>query len=395
MPSHAPAVRRTVDDGPASTHDPSLRGGPFDGPYHDRGHPDTKAASRLVTAALVLVTVAMAAMWPLGWINRYGSTTAVLGAGHDGPSKALIVEEIPHAVAFPSWGHDGQQFYTVARSPLDPAEARDDLDWPAYRFRRILFPLIAGALAPGGGEALILSMALVSLAGVALGAWSATRLPRAPRWLPLSVAVNPGVGVALALSLSDALATGLTVAAVAAASRRRWTAMVLAATGAALTRETLAVVGLALALTPGLSRGQRIASAAVPAGAVGAWSLWSAHALGTPLLEGSGQVSLPFAGWLQAGGSQVGVLIGFLALALLLVATRHAWPREPHLAALLGAHAALVICLSPLVTVSWVNTSRVFAPVLPIALWVVFRRAPAEDPAPTGVRRPRPASAPA
>lgn len=330
------------------------------------------------TVAIVLAAVALAAVWPLAWVHRYGDTTAVLGAGEDGPSRALIAEEIPHAVAFPSWGHDGQQFYAIARSPFDPPEAREHLDWPAYRYRRILFPLLAGALAPGGGEALLVAFAAVSLAGVALGAWATTRLPGAPRWLPLSLGLNPGVGVALLLSLSDALATGLTVAAVAAAARRRWAAMVLAATAAALTRETLVVVGLGLVLTPGLARRWRVAVGAIPIGALAAWSLWSAHALGTPITEGSGQVSPPFLGWLEAGGSTVGILFGFLALVLLALGAWRAWPEAPHLAAILGAQAVLVACLSPLVTVSWFNTGRVIAPMFPLALWVVFRQPSAE-----------------
>src|SRR5690606_33021270 len=151
-----------------------------------------------------------------------------------------------------------------------------------------LLPAVAGALAPDGGYPLVYALLAVSLAGVALGAWSVSRFPGAPPWLPLVVGATPGVGVALALTLSDALATGLVLATLAAAFARRWGLVIIGLPAAALPRETLVLVGLGLALTPGLDLRRRLALVAVPSVVLAAWVGWSTRALGTSVSEGAG-----------------------------------------------------------------------------------------------------------
>lgn len=328
-------------------------------------------------AAFVLAAVVLAGLWPLAWSRSNGGTDALLGAGTEGPSAQIIAEEIPDAPAFEGLGHDGQQFYAIARHPFDPPAARDQLDSPAYRYRRILLPAMGAAAAPDGGSALVLALLAISLAGVALGAWASTRLPGAPQWLPLAVGATPGVGVALSLTLSDALATGLTIAAIAASLHRRWAWMLLALVAGVLTRETLILVAFGLLLTPHMPTRWRVATVVVPAGAIGAWALWSAHALGTPLLDGAGQVALPFTGWLAAPGTPASLLIGVLTMVILGLGTWRSEQTAPGVAAVLGLHLLLLACLATDVTGSWVNTTRVAAPVMAVAVWSTVR-APAE-----------------
>lgn len=327
--------------------------------------------------AAIVVAVALAALWPAMWARSNHGAEAMLGAGTEGPSSALIDRELPSAPRFVGLGHDGQQFYAVARHPFDPPAARDQLDSPAYRYRRILFPAIAGVLAPGGGRTLVFTLLGVSLAGVALGAWATSRLPGAPAWLPIAVGLTPGVGVALALSLSDALATGLTLAAVAASLRQRWATMTIALIGAALTRETLLLVAVGLLLTPGLPTRWRVASVVAPFGIAGGWALWSAHALGTPLLEGSGQVGPPLLGWLQSDSSPRGLVVGILTTIVLAVGAWRTRYTDRAVSIVLGLHAALMACLATDVTTSWLNTTRVAAPVFALAVWSIVRSEPA------------------
>lgn len=331
---------------------------------------------RWVALLAVLGAVALAGIWPLWWSHSNGDVTAVLGAGFDGPSRPLVEREVPEAIRFPGLGHDGQQFYAVARHPFDPAAARDLLDSPAYRYRRILYPALAGALAPDGGRPLVWTLIGVSLAGVALGALAVALLPGAPRWLPLVVGITPGVGVACALSLCDALATGLALAAVAASQHRRWPLAVGLLTAAVLTRETLLLVALGLACAQGLPRAWRLATVAVPAVVAGLWAVWSTNELGTSFSDGAGQVALPLVGWLQSDSNPRGLVVGLGTTVVLGLAALHAHRRgraSLDLAVVLGLHTLLMICLATDVTTSWLNTTRVAAPVFPLAVWMIVR----------------------
>ena len=339
--------------------------------------PSATSEARDRARLVVLLTVVLASLWPLVWAHSNGGLTSLLGVGAAGPSRALVTAEIPDVVLFAGLGHDGQQFYAVARHPFDPTAARDALDSPAYRYRRILFPAAAGAFAPGGGRPLIAAMLGVSLLGVALAAWSLTRLPDAPPWLPLVVGITPGVGIALTLSLADAVATGLAVAAVVASTRRRWGWMTLTLVAGALTRETLLLVAIGLACTAGLSLRRRLLTVGAPAAVAGLWALWSTSALGTAAGEGAGQVALPMLGWLQSEDSLLGVLVGLLTTAVLSLGSwrlSRSSPDDRGIAVVLGLHALLLLCLADDVTASWVNTTRVAAPVFPIAVWALVRR---------------------
>jgi hypothetical protein len=290
-----------------------------------------------------LLAVALAALWPLQWANTQGDLSAVLGAGIDGPAAPVLQRELPEAIRFGSFGHDGQQFYVVARYPLDPKAGARFLDSPAYRYRRILYPALAGVLAPDGGRRLVVALLAVALAGVLLAALATGLLPGAPSWLPLVVGVTPGVGVACALTLSDALATGLAMAAVAAAVHRRWPLTVGLLVAAALTRETLLLVALGLAVAPGLSRVQRLSTVAVPAIVVGLWAAWSAAAMDGDMAGGAGQVTVPLLGWIQSESSVRGLVVGLGSTVVLILGAVHArrWgPEGRAVAAVIALHAA-------------------------------------------------------
>lgn len=339
-------------------------------------------------AKVVALTVVLAALWPLLWSVAYGSTDALLGVGTSGPSRVEIDREIPDLRHVDNVGHDGQQFYVIARHPFDPSAARGSLDVPVYRYRRILFPLLAGLAAPGGGRSLLVAFAAISMLGVALGAWSLAALDGAPRWLPVTMAFTPAVITSLSLSLSDALATGLALAGVLAVERRRWGGAVLALTLAALTRETLGLVALGLAFAPGMPRRWRLSVVVVPSLAFAAWSIWTARQLGAPLLGGSAeQLAFPFTGWLTRHTGVASLALGIVAGGLLAVAAWRARTRAPHIAMVLALELVLLISLSDLVAWDWMNSLRTAAPMLPLAIWALVRdhaSAPEGSPAPPG-----------
>lgn len=351
----------------------------------DAATPPVAPSSRRLTVVVVLAAVALASLWPLAWARSNGGVDALLGAGADSTARPLVDREVPGAVRFASLGHDGQQFYVVARHPFDPAAAAPLLDSPAYRVRRIGFPALAGVLAPNGGQRLIWAMLAVSLAGVALGAWAVSRFPDAPPWLPLVVGITPGVGVALTLSLGDALATGFALAAAAAALRRRWAWMTVALVAGALTRETLLLVALGLVFTAAMPWRWRAAALGLPAAAIGSWALWSTAQIGQSSLKGAAQFSLPLLGWVQSTSRAPGLALGLGLLVLLAVGAARTWRTDRGISVVLALHAALMACLATDVTVSWLNTTRVAAPVTALAVWaVVARGAPAEQEATVG-----------
>jgi hypothetical protein len=326
-------------------------------------------------AVVVAAAILLAALWPISWATHAGDVTALLGVGRTGPSAGFVEPELGHGVAFASKGHDGQQFYVVARMPFDPKAGAGWLDNPAYRYRRILFPLAARGLDPRGGRSMAVAFAAVSLLGVALAALACTRFRGAPWWLPLVPAVTAGVIASLYLSLSDALAVGLVLTAFALATDRRWTLAIVAATLAALTRETAILAAVALAASPGLRPRQRALIAGVPALALGAWIAFVGVRLGASSTAGSAQqFAFPLTGWLHSTDTGAGIAIGVLGAVLIALGAWRAGS-EPAVRAYLVLLLALDIVLATDVTGSWVNASRVIAAGIPLAVWMVFRRA--------------------
>jgi hypothetical protein len=322
---------------------------------------------------IVLATIALAAIWPLAWAREGGDVTALLGIGSSGPARALLEREVGHGTEFLSKGHDGQQFYAVARHPLDPSAASSYLDEPAYRYRRILFPALAWVVAPHGGRVMAFAFAGISLLGVGLGAWALQRRPGTAPWVPLLLAVNPGIIAALWLSLADALATGLVLAAFAAAYTRRLLPTVVLLVLAALPRETSLHAAVALACAPGLSTRARAVTVLAPSAVLCAWMLYVGHALDTSLTGGSSQqLSFPLVGWTQSNDDARGLLLALLLAVVIALGAARA-ERDVPVRVYLGLSLLLFSMLSSDVTGLWIDASRVVAAALPLAIAVIFQ----------------------
>ena len=322
---------------------------------------------------MIALAVALAAVWPVYRSMTNHSFTAIIGAGVVGPSTPLLGREVPDLVMTNNAGHDGQQFYAIARHPFDPEGAAPYLANPVYRYRRIAFSVIGWALAPNGGTRLIAALMLIGLAGVALGALSVSRFPGASWWLPLVVGLTPGVVAATGLTLADSLALGFTLLAFAFAFRNRSDMVLVALTLGVLTRETVLLAALALACTPGLARAWRIAFLAVPAGLLLMWMSWVSHVLSIPINDGaSDQFSFPLVGWLTSDSDAAGLLIGVLLAAVLVVGVLRTRDVPP-VCIYLGLLLVLFVTLSPNVTASWINTTRAVIAGVPLAAWGMTR----------------------
>jgi hypothetical protein len=243
------------------------------------------------------------------------------------------------------------------------------LTTPSYRYRRILFPLLAWVLAPHGGRGLVIAIGAIGLASVALSAASLLALPRAPIWLPLVVAVTPGVIASLMLGLSDSLALALILLAFAAAARRRWVVMVTAVALAALTKETSVLAAPALAFAPEIPGRARVFVIAVPLGVLAGWTTWVDRTLHAAPSTAS-QFTRPFVGWVHSGDTSGGVLLALLlAISLALGAFRAR--SAPHIRAYLLTLLVFMAVLATPITDSWVNTSRAVVAGLPLAAWAI------------------------
>jgi len=203
-------------------------------------------------------------------------------------------------------GYDGQFAYYIAR---DPAGGRQYCDVPSYRYQRILYSVLAWALAlarPGLVGWTLIALNVAALVG---GTYFTERLLAAHRvsgWYALVYGLYGGLVAGLRLDLTEPLAYGLVQAGLWAWEReRRGTAGVLLAL-AALTKETTLVAVAGVLLYLALERRWREAVGlgltvglpfAVWQGVLWAW-------LGAPGVGAGGAMAtsfewLPFAGLLR------------------------------------------------------------------------------------------------
>lgn len=166
-----------------------------------------------------------------------------------------------------SRGYDGQYFYRLALEPW-PSEAVGygiRLDRPPYRHQRVLYPLLAGALALG--QPLLVPWTLIglNLAAVLVLAWLAGALAqRFGRHAleGLLLALYPGLPFSLSRDLAEPLAAAFLLGSILAwRSKRPWLAGGLLSL-AVLTRETALLAAgcwlLAVLLGSGSALGARL-----------------------------------------------------------------------------------------------------------------------------------------
>ncbi len=221
-------------------------------------------------------------------------------------------------------GYDGQFAYYIAR---DPAHAAPCLDVPAYRYQRILLPLLGYGLSLGDVRAL--PWIFVALNGLALVA--STRLledlltaQARRRWFALGYGLFFGLVVGVRLSTPEPLAYGLVVGALWAAQRDYSGWVIVALALAAFAKETTGIMTAGFALWYAWGGRWRMLAALVLGVGVPfmAWQaalyVWlGAVGLGSGGAGASGFELIPFMGvlkiWTEGG------LVAFVLLGVLLV----------------------------------------------------------------------------
>ena len=153
-------------------------------------------------------------------------------------------------------GYDGQFYYRIARDPFLPlvrlargttTDPVPGIDTPAYRYRRIAYPLAARLAAFGATDGLVWSFPLVSVLGVWLGVFSTSRLFEMfgwQRWWGFAYAMLPGLIFSASRNLSEGLAISLVSAALLAIAQGRVAPAIGLLSVAHLAHETTLLVSI-------------------------------------------------------------------------------------------------------------------------------------------------------
>ncbi len=194
-------------------------------------------------------------------------------------------------------GYDGQFAYWMAMDPR-PMFAARHLDVPAYRYQRVLYPLLASVLALA--HPAVIPWTLVGISFVAQVVLTALVerwlvLHGQSRWYALIVGLWAGLVMSVRLDLSEPLCFALVMAALLTHHARRlwWTAALLAL--ALLAKETALLFLIALLASAAVNRHWRtltiLSLAALPFAALqllllrwfGAFGLATGGFMATPL----------------------------------------------------------------------------------------------------------------
>jgi hypothetical protein len=215
---------------------------------------------------VALVTLAVLAAFAL----------AVL-AGHGWDPRAFVLERPADIPPEQTWavGYDGQQSYAIALDPLGPAEG---LDFPHYRYLRIVYPVLSRILALGRASLIPWAMIAVNLAsaGVSAGLLAALCERRGANgaW-SLFFFLSFNYLIVLRFDLTEPLAFALALGGLWWHERGRVGLAGAAFALAGLTRDITLAFPLALAVA-GALRGRWREAAYLAGVSVGAYVGWTA-----------------------------------------------------------------------------------------------------------------------
>lgn len=219
-------------------------------------------------------------------------------------------------------GYDGQFAYYLARDP-DPDRVRGYLDAPAYRYQRILYPVMAHLLALGRPGLIPWTLIAVNLAAHFIATWmlgSILREQGQPARYALGFGLWVGLVAAVGTDLNEPLAFALIVGAWWSRLRRRELVGAALLTLSLFAKETSLLFWGAVLLDEVLRR-RWGAVVALGAGgmAFAGWQLWLLGRFGSLGLGSGGALSTPFEaiplmGLLRIGAVSLPVLALYLVI---------------------------------------------------------------------------------
>lgn len=220
-------------------------------------------------------------------------------------------------------GYDGQFVYYIAIDP-DPGRVSPKLDVPAYRYQRILYPMLARVLAAGDPRWIPWTLILIAVVAHVAGTLAVTALLEGygqPALYALAYGLWAGLVAAAGLDLHEPLAYAL-VAAAWLARRKLRPAAGAGLMGLALFAKETSLVfwgGCLVAdlVTPTTRR--RAGWLILAAAPFALWQFWLWGTFGSPGLGSGGAYAtpfewIPFMGLWRVGGVHLVVLALYLAI---------------------------------------------------------------------------------
>jgi hypothetical protein len=241
-------------------------------------------------------------------------------ATHAWDPMAFVLDRPQDVPADQTWGigYDGQQAYAIA---IDPIGAASRLDRPAYRYQRIIYPILARLVGLGNPDLIPWSMLIINLV-----AGSATVLVLSQLladrgvsgWWALVPLLSFNYLIGIRMDLNGPLAYALALGGLLAFEREKTALAAVLFALAGLTREVALVFPLALVAWLLLKRRWREALGIALASLIpfGAWSAFvrgwqGASPFATPLARPE---LVPFGGLLLLEGVEARVLVSLWAV---------------------------------------------------------------------------------
>jgi hypothetical protein len=158
----------------------------------------------------------------------------IIRAGGDPLAMARLGTQFSQGDPNGSPGYDGQFIYYIARQPV-PQRVAGYLDVPAYRYQRILLPLLARLLSFGNTKLIPWILVLWGAISISAGVWAVSELMAywgVSRWYALVYGLYAGFLLSLIVDLPEPLAYGLVAISLLLLERGHrwagWTALSLA-----------------------------------------------------------------------------------------------------------------------------------------------------------------------
>lgn len=222
----------------------------------------------------------------------------LVSVGGDPADLAQPGERFQRGIAQGSEGYDGQFSLYMALN-LDPDQVAEQLDVPAYRYQRVLLPLLARLLGFGQASAIPWTLVLVNLMAHVLGTAALCALLAAhDRWVGYALLYGLWVGalVGVGTDLHEPLAYGLIAYAFLQRDRGRLASAVGLSIIAMFAKETTLVFAAAFFLADW--RSGNLARTGRWYGLLGlsfiAWQGWLWWTFGQPGAGSGGLMATPF-----------------------------------------------------------------------------------------------------
>jgi hypothetical protein len=295
--------------------------------------------------------------------NAVGGLAGLLQVGEVSAVRPIIEGQLGTIPLADGPGHDGQIYYAIGLD-LGGDEVGPLLDHAAYRYRRILLPLVASGFGLLDGHALLYGLVAVGVASMAVSAGLvAAMASRAGRseLIALVILLNPGMWLSVQLITSDALAVAFMLTGLHALTRGAVRSNPIWFALSALSKDVFLTTPVSLGVAS-----RRWATVAYPTVAMGLWMAFLTLRLEDGFAS-RGNLDWPFLGLIEATANWANLdntewvyLIFALGsvVAGVVFGARRSWLRWP-----IAAWTALA-----LVSSNWVwdfgnNAARAFAPI--------------------------------